>query len=204
MFDVLGSVLGVDGWQGATVVDLFAGSGALGIEALSRGAARAVLVDRDRRAIAAIRHNLAMLGVTSADRAQGQGEGEPAVVVTAGVATGCAEVVHAEVVHAEVEGWLAGAGRGRWFDVAFCDPPYAFDRWSALLDAVPASLAVAETDRPLQVPARWVCLKRKRYGGTLVTVAARLAHGRVGSAVSSARVAPGSARSTPITQKGAR
>jgi 16S rRNA (guanine966-N2)-methyltransferase len=47
----------------ATVADLFAGSGALGIEALSRGAARATFVDRDRRAVSAIRRNVAALGL---------------------------------------------------------------------------------------------------------------------------------------------
>ncbi len=53
---------------GATVVDLFAGSGALGVEALSRGAARAVFVEADRRAARVIEANLAALGL--ADRAE--------------------------------------------------------------------------------------------------------------------------------------
>src|SRR5258708_2112787 len=53
--------------DGAAVADLFAGSGALGIEALSRGAASAVFVERDRQAIATIRGNLTDLGL--ADRA---------------------------------------------------------------------------------------------------------------------------------------
>lgn len=54
---MLGSVEGQD------VLDLYAGSGALGIEALSRGAASATFVDSDARAVAAIRHNLAELGL---------------------------------------------------------------------------------------------------------------------------------------------
>lgn len=49
--------------DGAAVVDLFAGSGALGIEALSRGAARCTFVERDRGALAALRSNLAALGL---------------------------------------------------------------------------------------------------------------------------------------------
>jgi 16S rRNA (guanine966-N2)-methyltransferase len=49
--------------DGALVVDLFAGSGALGIEALSRGAARCTFVERDRSALAVLRENLATLGL---------------------------------------------------------------------------------------------------------------------------------------------
>ena len=60
LFSILGSV------EGASVLDLFAGSGALGIEALSRGAANATFVDRDPGAIAAIRRNLEALGLDSA------------------------------------------------------------------------------------------------------------------------------------------
>jgi 16S rRNA (guanine966-N2)-methyltransferase len=59
LFGILGSV------EGARALDLYAGSGALAIEALSRGAARAVLVERDRHALAAIRKNLSTLGETS-------------------------------------------------------------------------------------------------------------------------------------------
>jgi 16S rRNA (guanine966-N2)-methyltransferase len=50
--------------DGASVVDLFAGSGALGIEALSRGAAKCVFVERDRAALQALRANVAALGLT--------------------------------------------------------------------------------------------------------------------------------------------
>lgn len=59
LFNALGSMGVVDG---ATVVDLFAGSGALGLEALSRGAAHATFVDTDRRAHQVIKHNLDSLG----------------------------------------------------------------------------------------------------------------------------------------------
>jgi 16S rRNA (guanine966-N2)-methyltransferase len=56
LFSILGDV------EGASVLDLFAGSGALGIEALSRGADKAVFVDRDRQACVAIRRNLDAIG----------------------------------------------------------------------------------------------------------------------------------------------
>lgn len=52
--------------QGASVLDLYAGSGALGLEALSRGAASAVFVESDHRAAAVIEKNIAALGVTGA------------------------------------------------------------------------------------------------------------------------------------------
>jgi 16S rRNA (guanine966-N2)-methyltransferase len=51
--------------EGAVVLDLFAGSGALGLEALSRGAASATFVDSDARAVAAVRRNLDSLGATA-------------------------------------------------------------------------------------------------------------------------------------------
>ena len=142
MFDVLGSVLGADGLQGADVVDLFAGSGALGIEALSRGAASAVFVERDRRAAAAVSANLSALGMSAL----------------------------ATVVQADAVSWLAGPGGEHAFGLAFCDPPYVFDGWAALLGRLRAEVAVLESDRPLELPASWNVLKTKRYGGTLVTV----------------------------------
>ena len=64
LFSMLGDVSGV------RVLDLYAGSGALGIEALSRGAASAVFVERDPRAAAAIEHNLRSLGLDQAVRRQ--------------------------------------------------------------------------------------------------------------------------------------
>jgi 16S rRNA (guanine966-N2)-methyltransferase len=57
LFSILGPI------EGLRVLDLFAGSGALGIESLSRGAAEAVFVDSDARAIAAVRRNLDAIGV---------------------------------------------------------------------------------------------------------------------------------------------
>jgi 16S rRNA (guanine966-N2)-methyltransferase len=61
LFSMLGDV------GGARVLDLYAGSGALGIEALSRGAGSAVFVDADRAAVAAIRHNLIVTGAEHAE-----------------------------------------------------------------------------------------------------------------------------------------
>lgn len=151
IFDVLGSIVGPDGLAGATVWDLFAGSGALGIEALSREAARAVFVDRDRRAVATVRRNLVDLGL-----------GDRGVVVQADVATWLQDRAPG--------GSAGGEPVARGPDLVLCDPPYAFGDWPALLCELRAPILVAESDRPLEVPAPWIALKRKRYGGTLVTV----------------------------------
>lgn len=79
----------------ARVLDLFAGSGALGIEALSRGAREATFVDQDRSAIAAVQANLKRTSL--ADRAT--------------------------VIQREVGDWLRQVG-GRSFELVFADPPY--------------------------------------------------------------------------------
>lgn len=127
----------------ATVVDLFAGSGALGIEALSRGAAHATFLDTDARAVQVVRQNLDALGL--ADRAT--------------------------VLRSDALGWLAHSPGP--FDLALCDPPYAFDGWAALLDALDAEVAVCESDRPVVPPDGWVVTREKGYGGTVVTIVRR-------------------------------
>jgi 16S rRNA (guanine966-N2)-methyltransferase len=134
VFNVLMSLGGVDG---ATVLDLFCGTGALGIEALSRGAAHVTFVDRH---IGTVRANLDALGF-------------------AGQAT---------VVRAEVVRWLEGAPS---FDVAFVDPPYAFEEWTALLDRLEAGLVVLESDRAVDPGERLRVVGTKRYGSTVVVVA---------------------------------
>jgi 16S rRNA (guanine966-N2)-methyltransferase len=122
----------------ARVVDLFAGSGALGIEALSRGAAHATFVDSDAAARRAIATNLATAGLTE----------------------------RATVVGRPVERFLAELDTP--FDLGFCDPPYAFDGWDAVLAARPASLLVAEAGAPLAMPAGWLCVRAARYGAAWV------------------------------------
>ena len=136
VFSMLNSLDAIDG---ATVVDLFAGSGAMGIEALSRGAARAVFVESDAAAIRVIDANLEATGLS--DRA---------AVRRADAAT------FSEAV-----------------DVAFIDPPYAFDAWPALLDGLDARFAVIESDREVEAGAKWLVNKARRYGGTVVTLVQR-------------------------------
>lgn len=96
---------------GARVLDLFAGSGALGLEALSRGAATAVLVERDAKQAAALR--------ATAARLQG---GEAA-----------------NVVQADAMAWLHGQPDGS-FDIAFLDPPFDANVWGGVLPVLTPKL----------------------------------------------------------------
>jgi 16S rRNA (guanine966-N2)-methyltransferase len=146
IFDILGSMGGVEGLR---VADLYCGSGALGIEALSRGAAHVVFVDQDRGAVDAVRANLSAVGL----------DAEPVTVV-----------------QAALPGWLGTGATG--FDLALCDPPYTFDGWTALLEALPAPLAVLESAEAggaatIELPPGWVVARARYYGGTLVTVVRR-------------------------------
>jgi 16S rRNA (guanine966-N2)-methyltransferase len=138
IFDVLGSMGGV---EGAAVLDLFCGSGALGVEALSRGAARVTFVDHDAASLAAVRTNLEATGLAACDTS---------------------------LVRAELPGWLS---RAPHVDLALCDPPYAFDDWSTLLSELRADVAVLESAAAIEPPAGWMVARSRRYGGTLVTVA---------------------------------
>jgi 16S rRNA (guanine966-N2)-methyltransferase len=138
--------------EGARVLDLYAGTGALGIEALSRGAAEATFVDQAIRAIRAIRSNLARTGF--ADRAT--------------------------EVKREVLRWL-GERDPEPFTLVFADPPYAesWEEVETVLDALghgwlAPGWAVALTrdkkdDNPV-IPVNWRIAKRLAYGDTLVLV----------------------------------
>lgn len=137
VFDMLGSL---DVVQGRSVADLFAGTGALGVEALSRGAAVGTFVDNDPAVLDTIRTNLILTGLYA----------------------------RATVVQSDVLDWVATAPR---VDVALVDPPYAFDEWPALLEALSAGTAVLESDRELDLGTGWEAIRVKRYGGTVVTLA---------------------------------
>ena len=141
---VFNSLYSLDAIEGARVLDLYAGTGALGIEALSRGAAEAVFVESDPAVAAVLRSNLETTGL--ADRA--------AVMVT------------------DADTALAGLAReGRRFDLALADPPYSFDAWPDLLSRVPAEFVVVESDRAVDVGPRFAIHHRRRHGGTVVTFA---------------------------------
>jgi 16S rRNA (guanine966-N2)-methyltransferase len=133
------------------VLDLFAGTGALGIEALSRGAQRAVFVERDRAALEVLSANLEALGLR---------DGE------------------AEVRRGEALGALRSArARAETYDLVLIDPPYrrASDLGGELSLALapllePQARVVVESDRraPLELP--WEIEKERRYGDTTITI----------------------------------
>jgi 16S rRNA (guanine966-N2)-methyltransferase len=143
IFDILFSLGGVDGLQ---VADLFSGTGALGIEALSRGAASVTFVDRDPLSLASVRRNLESVGLGESERA--------------GDAT---------LVRADVDGWVATTASR--YDLVLCDPPYGYDGWGPLVARLPSDLVVLESGSPIDAPEGWEVIKSRRYGGTIVTVA---------------------------------
>ena len=124
-----------------TVLDLFAGSGAMGIEALSRGARSAVFVDVDPDAAEAVQENLAITKLSQ----------------------------NATVRR---EGWESFVSRtSETFDLAILDPPYTFTDWANLLESVPARLVVAESGHAVELPARWIKVRERSYGATVVVIA---------------------------------
>ena len=125
------------------VLDLYAGCGALGIEALSRGATHCTFVERDRRAVESIRDNLTSLGYSS----------------------------RGTVIQADVVDWIANNEES--FDIVLADPPYADDTWSSLIDQVDAKWLVAEAGTVLGEHPGWDVVREKTYGTTVVTVFAR-------------------------------
>jgi 16S rRNA (guanine966-N2)-methyltransferase len=147
LFDMLASL---DAVTGADVADLFAGSGALGIEALSRGAATATFVEADRTAVQVIRANLAATGLAGP---------------------------RARVVTAEVARWLEGPVTAGLFGLVFADPPYAFGGWPGLLERLRGQaltadgLVALESGAEIAFGPGWEVLRLKHYGSTVVALA---------------------------------
>jgi len=137
--------------EGATVLDLFAGSGALGIEALSRGAASVTFVEQQPRGLAILRQNLDALGFKE----------------------------RAHVVRGDVVRWLeASPDVVRSADLIFLDPPYediVLDRALRVLDReVRSATVLAEHSRRQILPQleRLRVDRERRHGDTIVTVLA--------------------------------
>ena len=136
--------------SGARVLDLFAGTGAYGLEALSRGAASAIWVENGRQVLPVLRRNVASL--------TGSEAGVEAV---------------------DVGRFLKRAGAARSFDLVFADPPYAEAAgwFRIILSAVagrsilaPGAWLILEhaAREPLAPAAGWSCLKRRVYGETQI------------------------------------
>jgi 16S rRNA (guanine966-N2)-methyltransferase len=130
---------------GSTFLDCFAGSGSIGIEALSRGAAFVVFVEGSARAVQVIRENLALLGEAGSVRCQ--------------------------ILSRKAEAGLKSLERtGRKFDIVFLDPPYAdADQYPKVLEQLQKcellseeALVVAEHSKFLALPAQLMHLARQR------------------------------------------
>lgn len=135
----------------STVLDLFAGSGALGIEALSRGADRCVFCDVSRSAVAVIKQNLENVGYKD----------------------------EAEVLEMDYETALARLrASGRSFDIVLIDPPYSQGLYEKTLDALfdggllnEGFTLIIEHDKRVEIlPRDGVDIKVKKYGDVRITV----------------------------------
>jgi len=151
---------------GHVCLDLFAGSGALGIEALSRGAVACTFVERDRQARRVLEGNLARLEVSSARR---RSDGAPEAAPKG--------APPARVVGADYRQALtADAHRGERYTLLFVDPPYEMYAeiqpvLAALLQPVlaPRAVLVVETSARTRAELPWRVAREKRYGDTRVT-----------------------------------
>ena len=143
LFSILGTSV-----QGARVLDLYAGSGALGIEALSRGAASAVFVDQSEQAVVAIRANLAALGIeATVHQMQARAALRPPPTLSAA------------------------------YDLVFLDPPYRRpagfgQELSEALAAVlaPGARIVSESDRRDPLELAFPLADERRYGDTIIRI----------------------------------
>jgi 16S rRNA (guanine966-N2)-methyltransferase len=145
LFSILGPL------DGERVLDLYAGSGALGIEALSRGAGRAVFVESDARAAAALRTNIDALGL-------GRDE---------------ADLRRTDVARALRD----AAARGETYDLALCDPPYRLsaglgEALSVALRPVlePGGRVVTESDRRAPLALDLPLVDERSYGDTVIRI----------------------------------
>jgi len=153
---------------GAAFLDLYAGSGAVGIEALSRGAARVELVERGPAALAALRKNLERLGIVSRFRIHAAGVGSVLRKMgpgAGGTATGEGLRFPAHSQKARKDG--AREVVGARFDLVFLDPPYdAAAEYAATLGLLGGAAVGLLTDGALVVAEhRKKERLEERYGG---------------------------------------
>lgn len=141
---------------GSRFLDLYAGTGAIGIEALSRGAQHVTFVESDRTALRLLRTNLLLCGLTTA----------------------------AEIHACAVGSFLTNPGKGALpYNIVFADPPYGQDQlerlWPVLADSAtiaPEAVVVVEHSSRTAVPStkgRLSLLQQYRYGDTMLSVYTR-------------------------------
>jgi 16S rRNA (guanine966-N2)-methyltransferase len=133
--------------QGARVLDLFAGTGALGLEALSRGAGRVTFVDDGRAALALLRRNVAICR-----------------------AEGATDILRLNAIR-------LGDNRGPGYELVFLDPPYGQGLGEAALASAlaggwlaPGAVVVWEEGAAVMPPPGFAMLDQRRYGDTWITM----------------------------------
>ena len=147
LFSILGAAV-----DDAVVLDLFAGTGALGLEALSRGAKQLVLVEHDRQALVALKKNVTTVGGSTI-----------------------------EILPMSAERALKTLSqRGLRFDLVFIDPPYEAQLWETSLAALAAMQLVRDAgivvcehpgrDTPPAPPDPWQIMTTRRYGDVALTL----------------------------------
>ena len=155
LFNLLAHAHDID-WTGLRVIDLFAGSGALGLEAISRGASFCLFVENDSRSRGAIRDNVEALGLY-----------------------GCTRIHRRDATHLGPK----PANLGAPFDVAFLDPPYRQALVEPTLAALTAGEWLQEnalisietsTDETVQCPEAFEEAETRRYGDTQITLLRRI------------------------------
>jgi len=147
LFNILGGLV-----PGCTFLDLFAGTGSIGIEALSRGAAGAVFVEKFKENIGVIKENLTVTGMA-----------------------GKARVLHQDVADALILLGMEGAK----FDLIYLDPPYLEDHRISTLAGIarygllkPGGVAVVESGKKDSLPSEVEGLKmfrQEKYGDTMLS-----------------------------------
>ncbi len=151
LFNWLAPVIG-----GARCLDLYAGTGALGIEALSRGAAACVFVERERGLCELLRQNLARL-----------------------------RVADARVVNDDAQGFLTTPAPADAFDLVFLDPPFAANLWTAAAQRLEqagwlraGAHVYVETpvDAAFEPPAKWSPYREGQAGAVRFALYRRIAH----------------------------
>ncbi len=147
IFNALGA------FEGASVLDLFAGSGALGLESLSRGAVWCTFVEGDRKVVWTLKENIASLGL---------------------------EQVTEVIVAKYTAGLSVVERKGRRYDVVFLDPPYhmteqVLERVTPRLEALvnPGGLVVVETRKSGGLVPGWESVFARTYGDTGVRISRR-------------------------------
>jgi len=147
LFNILGDII-----IGCSILDLFAGTGNIGIEALSRGADRAVFVEKDRRASDAIVQNLKMTGFENKSR----------------------------VIMKNIYRALDELGdKGERFDIVFLDPPYGMGYEVPVMMSLAelqvvsgGGIIIAESSKREVLPhdvERFVLFRQERYGDTMLS-----------------------------------